>query len=43
MVPSSLVVLYDAYIKVRVGILGGGFVDDITPVPLPVKGGSLSS
>ena len=36
-VPSSLEVLCDAYIKVRVGILGGGFVDNVSPVALPVE------
>ena len=37
-VPSSLEVLCDAYIKVRVGILGCGFVDDVSPVALSVEG-----
>ena len=31
-VPSSLEVLCDAYIKVWVGILGSSFVDDVTPL-----------
>ena len=36
--PSSLEVICDAYVKVRVGILGGSFVDDVSPVALPVEG-----
>ena len=36
-VPSRIEVLCDAYVKVRFGILGDGFVDDVSPVALPIE------
>ena len=37
-VPSRLEVVCDAYVKVGVGILGGGFLDEVSLVALPIEG-----